>query len=56
MPSSVALLDAALEPVVGSKAAGALKKAFGILTVGDLLAHYPRVHRWGGSNECGLLW
>ena len=42
MPSSDALLNAALEPVVGSKAAGALKKAFGILTVGDLLAHYPR--------------
>lgn len=42
MPRSDALLDAALEPVVGSKAAGALKKAFGIRTVGDLLAHYPR--------------
>lgn len=42
MPSSDALLDAALEPVVGSKTAGALKKAFGIRTVGDLLAHYPR--------------
>ncbi|MDH6533199.1 ATP-dependent DNA helicase RecG [Aurantimicrobium minutum] len=42
MPSSDALLDAQLEPVVGSKTAAALKKAFGIITVGDFFAHYPR--------------
>lgn len=39
---STGVLDAALEPVVGARTATALKKAFGMLTVGDLLAHYPR--------------
>lgn len=42
MPSSDALLDAQLEPVVGGKTAAALKKAFGFVTVGDFLTHYPR--------------
>lgn len=35
-------LDTQLPEVVGEKVAGILVRAFGILTVGDLLAHYPR--------------
>lgn len=31
-----------LERVLGGKSAGALKKAFGLTTVGELLRHYPR--------------
>lgn len=42
MPHSDALLDAQLEPILGSKNATALKKAFGFHTVGDFLSHYPR--------------
>ncbi|BDU11102.1 ATP-dependent DNA helicase RecG [Aurantimicrobium sp. INA4] len=42
MPHSDALLDAQLEPILGSKNAAALKKAFGFRTVGDFLSHYPR--------------
>lgn len=42
MPHSDALLDAQLEPILGSKNATALKKAFGFRTVGDFLSHYPR--------------
>lgn len=49
MPSSDALLDAQLEPVVGGKTAAALKKAFGIATVGDFLAHYPRRYAQRGE-------
>lgn len=49
MPSSDALLDAKLEPVVGSKTASALKKAFGIITVGDFIAHYPRRYAQRGE-------
>jgi len=40
MPAGV--LDAPLEPVVGARTATALAKAFGLRSVGDLLAHYPR--------------
>lgn len=35
-------LDSRLVDAVGDKTAGALERAFGMLTVGDLLAHYPR--------------
>ena len=35
-------LEAPLDGALGSKAAASLKRAFGMLTVGDLLAHYPR--------------
>lgn len=42
MPHSDALLDAQLEPILGSKNATALKKAFGFHTVGEFLSHYPR--------------
>lgn len=49
MSSSDAVLDAKLEPVVGGKTATALKKAFGIQTVGDFLAHYPRRYATRGE-------
>lgn len=42
VPMTSSGLDVLLPGVVGEKAAAALKKAFGIVTVGDLLAHYPR--------------
>ena len=42
-------LDSALEVVLGSRSAGAFKKAFGMLVVGDLLAHYPR--RYASRGE-----
>ena len=35
-------LDARLSSVLGGKTADALTKAFGVRTVGELLAHYPR--------------
>ena len=40
MPSFT--LDSRLDGAVGGKTSGALEKAFGMRTVGDLLAHYPR--------------
>ncbi len=39
MPSP---LDQKLQNVVGGRTAGVFSRAFGIVTVGDLLAHYPR--------------
>jgi len=35
-------LDAKLAGLLGGKTASGLQKAFGMVTVGDLLAHYPR--------------
>ncbi|WP_307215979.1 ATP-dependent DNA helicase RecG [Microbacterium sp. SORGH_AS_0888] len=35
-------LDSRLDGVVGGKTAGALKRAFGMRTVADVLSHYPR--------------
>ena len=35
-------LESRLDGAVGGKTATALEKAFGMRTVGDLLAHYPR--------------
>ena len=35
-------LDSRLGPVVGGKSAGLLERELGLVTVGDLLAHYPR--------------
>jgi ATP-dependent DNA helicase RecG len=35
-------LSSPLEGVVGAKTAGAFARAFGIVTVGDLLGHFPR--------------
>ncbi|BBZ27822.1 ATP-dependent DNA helicase RecG [Mycolicibacterium madagascariense] len=45
---SVALTDR-LDRVVGAKAADALEEHFGILTVDDLLRHYPRRYSQGMS-------
>src|SRR5665647_3841634 len=42
-------LDSPLEAVLGSRSATSFKKAFGMLTVGDLLAHYPR--RYASRGE-----
>ena len=38
-----------LDRVLGGKSAGALKKAFGITTVGELISHYPR--RYAARGE-----
>ena len=46
--SSLAL-EARLEGVVGGKTASALERAFGMRTVGDLLAHYPRRYAQRGE-------
>lgn len=40
MPSFT--LESRLDGAVGGKTAGALERAFGMRTVGDLLSHYPR--------------
>lgn len=42
-------VDSPLEAVLGSRSAASFKKAFGMLTVGDLLAHYPR--RYASRGE-----
>ncbi|MCK6080885.1 ATP-dependent DNA helicase RecG [Microbacterium sp. EYE_5] len=42
-------LDTPLGPTVGETASKALKRAFGMLTVGDLLAHYPRRYAQRGE-------
>lgn len=39
---SALALESRLDGAVGGKTAGALERAFGMRTVGDLLAHYPR--------------
>ncbi|MBK5237934.1 MAG: DEAD/DEAH box helicase, partial [Actinomycetales bacterium] len=55
MPASASVmtpaitLDSPLEAVLGSRSATSFKKAFGMLTVGDLLAHYPR--RYASRGE-----
>lgn len=46
-------LDDKLSSVVGDRSANALKKAFGMLTVADLLAHYPR--RYARRGELTAL-
>ncbi|TFC82698.1 ATP-dependent DNA helicase RecG [Cryobacterium sinapicolor] len=49
-------LDSKLATVVGGKTAVALGKAFGVLTVGDLLSHYPRRYaRRGELSSISLL-
>jgi ATP-dependent DNA helicase RecG len=47
------LLDAKLSNSLGPASAKALKKAFGMLTVGDLLTHYPR--RYARRGELTAL-
>lgn len=46
-------LDSRLDGAVGGKTAAALERAFGMKTVGDLLAHYPR--RYAKRGELTLL-
>ena len=49
-------MTASLATVVGGKTATALGKAFGIATVPDLLAHYPRRYLDRGSlTDLGAL-
>ena len=49
-------LDSKLANVVGGKTAVALGKAFGVVTVGDLLSHYPRRYaRRGELSSISLL-
>ena len=52
-PGAKSLLDAKLSSAVGDRSANALKKAFGMLTVGDLLTHYPR--RYARRGELTAL-
>ncbi|MCX6502100.1 MAG: ATP-dependent DNA helicase RecG [Microbacterium sp.] len=42
-------LDSRLDGVVGGKTAAALKRAFAMRTVGDLLSHYPRRYALRGE-------
>lgn len=42
-------LDSRLDGAVGGKTAAALERAFGMKTVGDLLAHYPRRYALRGE-------
>ncbi len=46
-------LDAKLSSALGDRSANALKKAFGMLTIGDLLTHYPR--RYARRGELTAL-
>ena len=52
-PGLVGPLDAKLSSAVGDRSANSLKKAFGMLTVGDLLTHYPR--RYARRGELTAL-
>lgn len=52
-PGAVGPLDAKLSSALGDRSANALKKAFGMLTVGDLLTHYPR--RYARRGELTAL-
>lgn len=51
--SSAATLDSKLQNLVGGRTANALTKAFGVVTVGDLLSHYPR--RYARRGELTAL-
>ncbi|MCU1478386.1 MAG: ATP-dependent helicase RecG [Subtercola sp.] len=46
-------LEAKLSTVLGGRSAGPLQKAFAIVTVGDMLAHYPR--RYARRGELTAL-
>ncbi|CDK01193.1 ATP-dependent DNA helicase RecG [Microbacterium sp. C448] len=46
---SSVVLETRLEGVVGGKTSAALERAFGMRTVGDLLAHYPRRYAQRGE-------
>jgi ATP-dependent DNA helicase RecG len=51
--SVVSPLDTTLTNALGGRTAGALKRAFGMETVGDLLSHYPR--RYARRGELTAL-
>jgi ATP-dependent DNA helicase RecG len=51
--SVVSPLDETLTNTLGGRTAGALKRAFGLETVGDLLSHYPR--RYARRGELTAL-
>jgi ATP-dependent DNA helicase RecG len=51
--SVVSPLDETLVNALGGRTAGALKRAFGLETVGDLLSHYPR--RYARRGELTAL-
>ncbi|RKR73651.1 ATP-dependent DNA helicase RecG [Frondihabitans australicus] len=51
--SVVSPLDTTLQNALGGRTAGALKRAFGMETVGDLLSHYPR--RYAKRGELTAL-
>ncbi|MCU1635646.1 MAG: ATP-dependent helicase RecG [Cryobacterium sp.] len=51
--TSVLVLATRLSGVLGGRTAGALQKAFGLATVGDLLNHYPR--RYARRGELSVL-
>jgi RecG-like helicase len=52
-PEAALTLESRLGGVLGDRTAGALNKAFGHETVGDLLAHYPR--RYARRGELSAL-
>ena len=52
-PAVVDPLSAKLSSALGDRSANSLKKAFGMLTVGDLLTHYPR--RYARRGELTAL-
>lgn len=52
-PLDPAPLDVSLSATLGGRTAGALKRAFGHTTVGDLLSHYPR--RYARRGELTAL-
>jgi len=51
--TEVVTLDSKLSGVVGGRTADAITKAFGMVTVGDLLSHYPR--RYARRGELTAL-
>ena len=52
MPDSA--LDQRLTAVLGGKTADALEKAFGMRTLGDLVAHVPRRYAHGPNESLDL--
>ncbi|WP_437123505.1 ATP-dependent DNA helicase RecG [Subtercola boreus] len=53
VPAGSVTLDQKVSSVVGGRTAAALQKAFGIVTVADMLAHYPR--RYARRGELTAL-
>ncbi|RFA08653.1 ATP-dependent DNA helicase RecG [Subtercola boreus] len=53
VPRGSATLDSKVAAILGGRTAGALQKAFGISTVADMLAHFPR--RYARRGELTAL-